>query len=402
MLADALWDALNLDPATLERRSAFFMKYVESLTRGQDPSVDDLILRAELGNLDGGTPLTWLEAPRLEDELSGLAAERTSGSSTAAEHAVRADALREAALAALPIDVPGGVGLLRSSGRAYKDAEVPYAAFLIALADPDERAAVGAALTLIRAWPGPPDPDRLAHSTHSTHSTDAPNEPGPGPADYQPPLLDGLTAAARDPAQQLYLALAVCQHHLLAREYSQLFDRLVAQPFGRSAIPFGTTGIALRDWWSLVSELSALGVDDALRDRLRTRLRDFAAAHGRQLAYAQGTAEWSQGRAAVDIVDLDIAGATCLAVRLMRLAGLTPLNEDDFADVEPLAMVSLAIGLSMARGDDEPERVPGFFSIGGGPSSGASGQSGDTGEVPNPRSPNLQLELGGSAADAPA
>jgi hypothetical protein len=397
MLTPALWDALGLDPEVLERRGSFFSMYVESLTQVLDPEVDDLIRRAELGGLrrdgdgevEGDAPLTWLEAPQLDDgEPGGFSAERPLDSRSAMGHAVQADALREAALATLPLDVQRGLYLLRESGHAYADAEMPYAQFLTALADPGEENADMAAQTLARAWPEPSGLEWMARMERPL------DDPDFSPADYQPPLLDGLTTAARDPAQQLYLALAACQTPRSARERGELLGRVYAQPLGRSTIPFGTTGIALTDWWRLVSEMSALGrAGEEAREGLRARLRFFAVEHGRQLAYAQRTAGWSEGRAPVDIVDLDVAGATCLAVRLMRPAGLRPLDEDDFADLDPLAIVSLAIGLSIARGDDEPEGAFGEFVIDGGPSSGDSAEPHDTRDFPAP-APSPELGLG--------
>ncbi len=165
-----------------------------------------------------------------------------------------------------------------------------------------------------------------------------------------PPLLGGVAAAARDPVQQLYLALAVRQDPHLDREYGELFGLFAEQPQARSVVAVGSSGLPLRDWWSLVSELASLAPErESVRSDVRTRLRDFATEHGRQLARAQGTAQWGDGRAAVDVVDLDVAGAACLAVRRMRFADMPPLSEDDFADVEPLARVSLSIGIQMAR-----------------------------------------------------
>lgn len=71
--------------------------------------------------------------------------------------------------------------------------------------------------------------------------------------------------------------------------------------------------------------------------------------HGQQVSRAQTLPEWDDGRAAVDIVDLDVAGATCFAARRMRLTGLVPLKEEEFDDLEPLAMVSLSVVIGMAN-----------------------------------------------------
>lgn len=346
MLADALWAALRLEPATLERRGAFFVKYRESLTQSPDPAVDDLIRRAEVGDVPE-EPLTWLE----DFEAKADVLESQEGRDLHGfERAIEADALREAALATLTINVQEGVKLLGQSGDAYRRADIPYGMFLLALTDPNSRAPTQAALTLVRAWPGAPDGERMLHP-------DQPEQERP--EDRPPPRLDTVATAARDPAQQLYLALATRQDPHLDREYQLLFDRFAEQPEARSSVAIGSTGLPLSDWWGLVLELTSLAdANRHTRDNVRARLRYFATEHGRQLERAQRTAQWSSGRAPVDIVDLDIAGATCLVARRMRFAGLTPLTQDDFADLGALAMVSLSVGIEMAREDDEPLDEP--------------------------------------------
>jgi hypothetical protein len=355
MLDDALWQALRLKPATLESRGAFFLQYAESLTQALAPDLHDLIRRAEVGDARDDEPLTWLEELHEDndEDIDAVAGELPRRKPRGFDLAIQADALREAALAMLTVDVQEGLGLLRRSGNAYAAANVPYGIFLLALADPAEGAPTEAALTLVRAWPRPPEPDLAP-------SVDRPGDESERerPEDRLPPVLDSVAAAARDPAQQLYLALAARQDPHLDREYRELFDRFVEQPQARSSVAVGSAGLPLGDWWSLVSELPSLAEpDDQVRADMRARLREFAIEHGRQLARAQGTALWDDGRAAVDIVDLDVAGATCLAVRRMRFAGVTPLSEDDFADVEGLGMVSLSVGLDMAREDEAPVGV---------------------------------------------
>jgi hypothetical protein len=342
MLDDALWAALRLEPATLERRGAFFLKYRESLRQSLDPAVDGLIRRVEVGDVPEER-LTWFEDFEVEDLES--VASHEGRDLHGFEWAIEADALREAALATLTIDVQEGLSLLRQSGSAYRLANIPYGMFLLAVADPNSEASTEAALTLVRAWPEALDGERMLR-------VDRPEQERP--EDRPPPRLDTVATAARDPAQQLYLALATRQDSHPDREHQRLFDRFAEQPEARSSVAIGSTGLPLSDWWGLVLELAALAdANQHTRDNLLARLQYFAIEHGRQLERAQRTAQWSSGRAPVDIVDLDIAGATCLVVRRMRFADLTPLTLDDFADLGALAMVSLSIGMDMAREDEE-------------------------------------------------
>jgi len=345
MLDDALWDALRLEPAMLERRGAFFLKYRESFTQSLDPSVDDLIRRVEVRDVPAER-LSWLEEVERETQDLDSFTSQERRDLDGFERAIEADALREAALATLTINVRDGVNLLGQSGTAYGRADIPYGMFLLALTDPNSRAPAEAALTLVRAWPEAPEGDPELHLDRSEQER---------PEDRLPPQLDAVATAARDPAQQLYLALTTRQDPYLDRESQRLFDRFAEQPEAQSSVAIGSTGLPLSDWWGLVSELTSLvDANQHTRENLRARLRDFAIEHGRQLERAQRTAQWYSGRAPVDIVDLDIAGATCLVVRRMRFADLTPLTLDDFADLGPLAMVSLSVGMDMAREDDEP------------------------------------------------
>jgi hypothetical protein len=346
MLDDALWDALRLEPAMLERRGAFFLKYRESLTQSLDPSVDDLIRRVEVGDVPAER-LSWLEEVERETQDLDRFTSQKRRDLDGFEHAIEADALREAALATLTINVRDGMNLLGQSGSAYGRADIPYGVFLLALADPNSRASTEAALTLVHAWPEVLGGER-------TLRLDRPERERP--EDRLPPRLDAVATAARDPAQQLYLALAARQDPHLDREFRRLFDRFAEQPEAQSSVAIGSTGLPLSDWWRLVLELTSLAdANQHTRDNLRARLRYFAIEHGRQLERAQRTAQWYGGRAPVDIVDLDIAGVTCIVVRRMRFAGVAPLSEEDFAGVEDLAMVSLSVGLEIAREDEDPE-----------------------------------------------
>jgi hypothetical protein len=352
MLADSLWRALHLEPATLEGRSAFFLKYVESLTQALDPDLDEIIRRAEVEHTSEGEQLTWLEEfyDGNDEDLDAVVSDLPRREPRGFDLAIRADALREAALATLAVNVQEGRRLLQRSGDAYVAADMPYGLFLRALADPAGGASTRAALTLMRAWPPPPRYDKALRADR--HAGESERE---RPEDRVHPALDSIAAAARDPAQQLYLVLATRQDAELDREYRELFDRFAQQPHAQSPVAVGSTGISLDQWWSLVSELTSLvDAEDQIRANLEMRLRDFASEHGRQLARAQGTVQWHDARAAVDIVDLDIAGATCVAVRRMQSIGMTPFTKDDFDDIEPLAMVSLSVGLDMAREADEP------------------------------------------------
>jgi hypothetical protein len=342
MLPDALWEALRLEPRTLQRRADFFLAYAESLTQILDPDLDDLIERAEVGDWHEAVGLIWLgfEAEGDEDP-DDVGIELIRREPSGFDVAVRADALREAALAEIAIDAQRGLEFLHQSGKAYEAAGIPYGLFLRALVDPAGDAPTVAGSTLTRAW-SPPDADG-----ESAYADDRPE-------DRVGPPLDGIAAVARDPAQQLYLALATRQDPGLDDQYRRLFNIFAEQPQAQSSVAVGTTGLPLSEWWGLVWELSSFEyASEQTRADVEARLRGFAIEHGRQLSRAQRTAQWHEGRAGVDIVDLDVAAATCLASRRMRVAGVPPLTDDDFADVDPLAMVSLSVGLAMARNDED-------------------------------------------------
>ena len=347
MLDEALWEALRLEPGTLRRRSAFFRDYAESLTRPPDPDLDELIQRAGAGAHDGEA-VTWLEEPPQTegDELEVAAGETPRRELRGFDLAIQGDALREAAVAALTLDVEQGLELLRRSGRAYADAGVPYGMFLLTVADPDADAPWRAAVTLMNAWPQPPEP-QVGDSIEGQPTLELDE-------DRPPPRLDSETEAARDPAQYLYLMLAARQDPAVDREYREFFRSLSDHPYARSPVSVGSTGLPLAEWWDLAEALGGHGEPElAAHEALRTRLRGFAEEHGRLLARAQLTDQWTEGHAPVDVVDLDIAATTCLATKRMLADNAVPWNVDDLARVTPLARASLLVGIQMAGWDEE-------------------------------------------------
>jgi hypothetical protein len=82
---------------------------------------------------------------------------------------------------------------------------------------------------------------------------------------------------------------------------------------------------------------------------VRARLAALAGRHGEQLRQAQWNGhQWRAARASVDLVDLDVAGAVCLASRRLAAEGQEPLTVDEFAGLSDLAFVSVVVGLEMA------------------------------------------------------
>ena len=333
MLSDDLWEELGLEPDVLRQRAWFFSAYAGAVAEHPRLDVD---ARAD------SAPLTPRgDAPRLVafGDMPPEEGARVShdaplvAQSPWMERAEMADAWREAALAALPVEIPEGMDYLTKAGYAYLAAGSPYGLFLRVVTDESYSEA---------AWVA-------AEYLHS--SIPSSPEAASGGSREEP-----LGSATRVPAQQLALLFAAASNIAVAQEYRRFGERLLEAPQAKSSTSFGSTGVALGEWWGLGVDLFMVdGHGAGRRSRLRDRMAHLGTIHGEMLERARWDRfHWRTARARVDLLDLDLATIVCLADRRLRAEGDVPLSARDFADIAPLARVSLEIGIQMAAGNDEP------------------------------------------------
>jgi hypothetical protein len=339
MLNEDIWEALRLSPVVVRERSNYFEMYANSVTAVFAPDVDTLIDEARAGAVPTDEPFTWLEEPGEDERLTPSAP--VLREARGFDQAIAADALREAGRALLMLDIPHGLGLLDRAGPAYAAAGVPYGWFLQAFVNHRDEAPFVAGSMLARAWAQVEDDDAHARPFDGVENGD-PWDPN---LDRAPRRLAPELAAARVPPQMLSLLLATHQDADSAAGSDAAWGVLGDQPVVRSAVAVGATGLPLEDWWTF---LQAIDAEDYYR--VRTQLRLFASAHGRQLSQAQRTSQ-------------------CLAVRRQRAAHSATVTADDFTDLEPLALVSISVGLAVADADSGPEPATGT-GVDGDPSSG--------------------------------
>jgi hypothetical protein len=246
-------------------------------------------------------------------------------------YAEQADAWREAALAALPLDIDAAMTYLASAARAYQAADVPYGLFLQALSRESGTDA---------AWSA----GRYIQSSFPQRDS----KPERGRSD------DALTLAAQVPAQQLVLLFAAASDVGWVEEHRQFGEWLSNLPQARSSAAFGSSGVPFSEWWAMAIEFFRMDASTSdRRDRIRDRIGRIATTHGELLGQAQlDRFHWRSGRARVALVDLDLAAVICLINRRLQAEEGMPLSMAEFEEITQLGKVSLQIGLEMASGDD--------------------------------------------------
>jgi hypothetical protein len=342
-LDDRHWEALALDAVDVEALQRFLEGYVETLDEPL-PDVAWLLDRQRLGppladglipyeDADGwfgggwgGGPAAPPGGPGGPGGPSEPAFERWGWQRAGAA----ADALRGAACAALMTGrTDEGIRLLLAAAGLYLRMGVPYGCFVGVAAFPDRELAELAA--------------RLLERTSGQEQALAGAE-------------ERFDAALQVPVQRLYLLLAVAGHPELRaasmRALASASHLIGPAPLGSSAAP-------LVEWWWIARLLGRLTEDrDEARAILVGVLAEFARRHGRQLTIAQvDRHHWRRIVAPVDLVDLDLAAVTCFAARGVAALRLEPLTLAEFA-VEPLAEISLAVGLQLAIGGPESTATP--------------------------------------------
>ncbi|WBB71448.1 hypothetical protein O7602_16955 [Micromonospora sp. WMMD1128] len=323
-LPERLWGALRLDPSTVAARARFYRAYAEleeppfdvrdlaelmrdrPPPRGSGPRVINLIGK-EAGAV--GQSLREIQRPRAGKPWVRLAE--------------AADALRNAAVAELLLDVQTGRGTLLEASRGYSELGLPFGDFLAVAATGDRERSISAA-------------ELLGVLLSDSQITDTGRHG---------------SAALATPAQQRYLLLTA------APDATDLWPRLAEAPQAHQTAAVGATSQPFSTWWRLGGLLSRLDADadaDGIRRELTRIIAELSEAHGRQLQLAAADDHhWSTGRAQTDLIDLDLAGAVAISARILRQREIRPWRfESDFPKLSPLASISLQIGLQL--GDDAP------------------------------------------------
>ncbi|BCJ39424.1 hypothetical protein GCM10010168_63280 [Actinoplanes ianthinogenes] len=331
-----LWRALGVDRNLVRLRAQFFTGFTEM----EPPPYDRHAVLEVLadGGRDRDRPLDLLD--RDDPAVRELWRDLTErGPRTPPDRwvpvAERADALRQAAVATLLFDLPAGRTMLRRAAREYVRLGLPFGLFLTVAAT---GARVGPAATALLA-------SLLGIPASGDGAIDAVD-------------LDPARSLLRVPEvmavseQQLYLLMAVVAG--LSPANPDLLAAIGSAPQSTQPFPVGALAQPLSSWWetaSLIARTTDRG--SGTRRLLRDRLAEFARAHGRHLEIAQRDVfHWENALAGVDLVDLDLAGATALAARALRLWQLPRWDlRRDFGDLPDLAQVSLAVGLQLGGGD---------------------------------------------------
>ncbi|OKI42776.1 hypothetical protein [Micromonospora sp. CB01531] len=321
-LPERLWEALRLDPSTVAARARFYRAYAEL----EEPRVDvrDLAeLMRDRPPPGGFGPhvinLIGKEAGAVGQRLREI--QRPLGGGPWVRLAEVADALRNAAVAELLLDVQTGRATLLEASRGYSELGLPFGDFLAVAAMGDRERSISAA-------------ELLGALLSDSQITDT-----------------GLlgSAALSTPAQQRYLLLTA------APDATDLWPRLTEAPQAHRTAAVGATSQPFSTWWRLGSLLSHLESDaEGIRRELARIIVELSEAHSRQLQLAAADDHhWSTGRAQTDLIDLDLAGAVAISARIMRQREIRPWRfESDFPALSPLASISLQIGLQL--GDDAP------------------------------------------------
>jgi hypothetical protein len=336
MIPRGLWRELGVEEQAVRQRARFFAGFAGAMHEPPRPearqlarlSKDEDSIRPGLEAFDEPPGLED-DDPRLDDSPDG--GDRPQWMRLGAE----ADALRQAAIATLLVDARDGLALLIDAGRRYAEVNRPYGMFLLATAG-SRRTGVRAENTRNRVVNSAAE--MLARSLQ---------------------MEGGATDEPLTSAQQVYLMLVLATQPELgaARE---LLGALREQPGQHSAVPFATSTETVADWWALATDLiNEERRGHSRRAALRDRFASLSLPHGREIERSKmDTYHWRTLSSSVDVVNLDLACAICIANRRLT-AELAPFSREEFGDVPPLARISLQVGVEMSGPDDEePFRVP--------------------------------------------
>ncbi|HET7416360.1 MAG TPA: hypothetical protein VFJ61_01880 [Solirubrobacterales bacterium] len=338
MLADGLWHELGLEPQAVRARADFFEAFAKLVAEPSSPQPRQL---AELSRFTDPRP--GLEAfgnpPGAEDMDRFEDGERELPAAALADwqrEGFEADALRQAAIAALLVDTERGLELLRQASERFRAIDPAFALFLRAAVDPSSGIAANLARRRLRA-----------HYLAGDY---------PG------------VATALGQAGEIHLALAASS--VTGTADPETYNLFIAQPGGRSPAPFGTGGAAVFEWWGFAASLLSGALQMPIpRDRrfLATELVHLARGHGRQLVSARlDSFHWRKFAGIPDLIDLEVACAVCLVNRQLAALESEPLSSAEFEELTDvrlespvdarqlsLAQISLQVGVEMTRPDEE-------------------------------------------------
>jgi hypothetical protein len=331
MLPPELWEALGVDQRIVAERAEFFEAFAALASKPEQPEPARLAQRSR-----AESPRRGLEAfgdpPGLADEPHmGEVGEAPVPRPSWERAGIEADSLRQAAMASLLLDAERGLGLLEAAADRYLETSRPFGLLLASVVAPDPATAETAASDLA-SWLDGGEPEI----------------PVPEPLD--------------DP-QQIYLALAAAGAPRWMPPGADLLRAFVRQPGARSSAPTGTGGESAAAWWAFAADL--LGganpeLPDPDREQVAERLLRLARGHGEQVERGQlDSYHWRNYGEGVDLLDLEVVAAVCLANRQLAPRG-EPLAQDLFEPASPTAMISLQVGLEISERDEgeppPPER----------------------------------------------
>jgi hypothetical protein len=331
-LSDRQWGALGINQAAVAARARFHHAYAtlaEPEFEARD--VADLI---RSGPQPGGPDrVVNLLAPESAQFRSRLAETRDRRPATSwVRPAEVADALRSAAIAELLFDTGAGRATLLRAGARYADLGLPFGDFLRTAAEAGRERAYVADRRLERML--------------------TPDDPGDEAGG-----LFAESVALAGPAQQVYLVLTASRVAADPNRLDAAGDhRLGRARQARQTTGVGTTAQPMSTWWRLGTLMSTVDEnrpDD--RQELVEIVTGLATAHGRQLELSRyDSYHWSIGATRTDLVDLDLACAVAITMRNLRARQVRPWRLDrEFAQVPPLAQISLQVGLQLG-GDESP------------------------------------------------
>jgi hypothetical protein len=338
MLSDELWHVLGLQPEAVAARADFFEAFAKLVADPPSPQPRQL---AELSRFSDPRP--GLEAfgnlpDADEEQWFGGAEDLPAVDLPGWERAgFEADALRQAAIAALLVDTQRGLDLLRQASERYRRLNPPFAMLLQAASGPSA------------------GPAESAFGRLNAHYFDGPD---------QLEVFDPI-----DEVQEIHLALTASSVPGIVD--LETFRQFTTRAGARSAASFGSGSAAVFEWWSFVSTLlaGALRASDFPDPRsLAVALVSLARGHGRQLESARlDSFHWRKLAGIPELIDLEVASAICLTNHQLAARKQRPISPEDIdrlTDIRlksspearqvSLSQLSLQVGIEMFRRNEEP------------------------------------------------
>ncbi|WP_200216768.1 hypothetical protein [Micromonospora coerulea] len=322
---------LGLNPERLLARSQYFARYAEMVGTDawpEPPSPADLLRRFPLD------PEASDLIPLDEFPLEHGNGERAPFESESVRVREAADAYRQAAIAVFPVRPDEARAYLLAAARQYRQLGMPFGLFLQAICGAGPEPALTAVPLLAAVIAGDnPGEDALAR------------------------------LALTEPVQHLYLLRAVAGSPEGRAEAAGLLDRLGDAPQARDWSSAGPAGLPVGEWWrfglQLASASRSAEIHAGVRFSLIEHLRRVSVIHGSALrTLRRDTFHWRTAHFRADLVDVVVAGVTCLLWRTR--APWLPFARDFLGtSLDPMDMMSLTAGFQLA----ELTEPPGSWSV---------------------------------------